>query len=173
MSVTHVRFTLARSVLERSSITVGKDAGAQTFPLNSAVIACAGSSDPECKDLGPLLRYFDLVVGQDDQLDAATTDAICSALFSAGAVDCSGSEDTHDAGPAALGVRLRAARLLEPALTAEAEALLAAFWDASRRALAYGVAGGLHYSLESLSRLARAAAALRLSPQVMRLVLPC
>ena len=151
------------SVMDNQTIIVGKDAATKAIQCRTSIIARYSpdgadvmfANQKEGSVLQNLARHFDLVIDVMEQPDKKMDRSIAEAMFS--------STYASEASNPVLSDRLLHSASLEITISLAAKNLLTAFFHTSRQAMRSDVKGGQFYQLESLTRVAKAFAKLRMS----------
>jgi DNA replicative helicase MCM subunit Mcm2 (Cdc46/Mcm family) len=150
------------SVMDNQTIIVGKDTSTKAIQCRTSIIAryipdgtdVMFANQKEGSVLQSLARHFDLVIDVMEQPDKKMDRSIAKAMFSTFA---------SETGSSALSQRLLHSASLEVSISLAAKNLLTAFFHTSRQAMRSDMKGGQFYQLESLTRVAKAFAKLRMS----------
>ena len=151
------------SVMDSQHIVVGRDTCTKIVQCKTSVIARYNpdstdimfSNQKEGSPLQSIARHFDLVVDLLEQPDKSLDRSIARAMFMNGT--------NIEEGCRCLTERLLHSSSLDVTISLSARNLLTAFYQTGRQAMRSDMKGGQFYQLESLTRVSKAFAKLRLS----------
>mmetsp|Transcript_25479 Transcript_25479/g.39941 ORF Transcript_25479/g.39941 Transcript_25479/m.39941 type:complete len:619 (-) Transcript_25479:556-2412(-) len=147
-----------KSVLDSQQVRVGKDSSVWSVPAEVSVIALLSTPNVHTQ---AMTDSFDLICDLQDVSDEDLDKEVCRIFFDGV------SHEEHEASLSKreLGFIIDNARKLNPEFTERAQSLIFAFLKCTRRVLSHGPVS-FPYQADSLVRIAKAVASLRLSALV-------